>query len=755
MTARVQKPAENRRIQNCSRRGFLKGLFGAGAFVLGVRYLPQDAQAALEGAEFQPNVWIGLETDGTLRIVAHRSEMGTGSRTTLPLVVADEMEADWSRVKIEQAIGDKKYGDQNTDGSRSIRWFKHVMHDAGATARLMLERAAADQWGVDASECNAELHEVVHSSGKKLGFGELAEAAAKLEVPEKSELKYKEPSEYRHIGKSTPIYDLEDLCTGGGTFGMDAKVEGMVYASVEHPPVLGAKLKSFKADEAKKVQGVLDVVELPAFEPPHGFQQLGGVAVIAENTWAAFQGRKKLEIEWDLGPNASYTSSQFKQYLTETAKKPGKVIRDVGDVDQGFEDADKTHEAEYYVPHLSHAPMEPPVAIAHVKDGKVTLWAPTQNPQAVQQAVAPALGVEEPDVICHVTLLGGAFGRKSKPDYCVEAALLSKELDKPVKVVWTREDDIQFDYYHAVAAMYLKAGTDAQGRPTAWLQRSVFPPIGSTFAVGTEHGSAGEMGMGFSDTPYAIANHRVENGPAPAHVRIGWMRSVANIYHAFAVCSFADELAHLAGEDPKQFLLDLIGEDRHIDLKDQGVDYPNMGGSLEDYPVDTARLKKVIEMVAEESDWDNRTSGDGRGFGIAAHRSFLSYIATVVEVRMVDGKVKIPNVWTVADVGTIVHRERTLGQFEGANVFGASLALMGEITASDGKIDQSNFHDYPVTRIHQAPVTSHVTIVDSDAPPAGVGEPGVPPFAPALCNAIFAATGERYRELPLSKHGLV
>ena len=743
------------RIQNCSRRGFLQGLFGAGAFVLGVRYLPEEAQAALEGAEFQPNVWIGLESDGTLRIVAHRSEMGTGSRSTLPMVVTDEMEADWARVKIEQAIGDKKYGDQNTDGSRSIRWFKHVMHEAGATARLMLERAAAEQWGVEASECKAQLHEVVHSSGKKLGFGELAEAAAKLPVPDKSELKFKKPSEYRHVGKSTPIYDLKDLCTGGGTFGMDAKVDGMVYASVEHPPVLGGKVTSFKADEAKKVAGVLDVVELPAFKPPHGFQQLGGIAVIANSTWAAFQGRKKLEIEWDLGPNASYTSSQYKQYLTDTAKKPGKVVRNVGDVDKGFEDAAKTHEAEYYVPHLAHAPMEPPAAIAHVEGDKVTLWANTQNPQAVQQAVAPALGFEETNVICNVTLLGGAFGRKSKPDYCVEASLLSRELKKPVKVVWSREDDIKFDYFHSVAAMYLKAGTDKKGRPTAWLQRSVFPPIGSTFTAGEEYGSAGEMGMGFTDTPYDVANHRVENGPAPAHVRIGWMRSVANIYHAFAVCSFADELAHAAGKDPKKYLLELIGKDRHIDLKAQGVDYANMGGPMEDYPIDTGRLKNVIEIVAKESNWDKRKSGNGHGFGIAAHRSFLSYIATVVEVRMVDGKVKIPNVWTAVDVGTIVHRERTLGQFEGGNVFGASLALLGSITATDGRIDQSNFHDYPVTRIHQAPVKSHVTIVDSTAPPAGVGEPGVPPFAPALCNAIFAATGKRYRELPLSKHGLV
>ena len=742
-------------VQNVSRRGFLRGLFGAGAFVLGAQILPDEALAALEGSDFQPNIWLGLETDGTLRIVTHRSEMGTGIRTSLPLVVADEMEADFARVKLEQAIGDKKYGDQNTDGSRSIRYGLSVMHEAGATARLMLERAAAQQWGVEPSECKAKMHQVVHSSGKTLGFGELAEAASKLPVPEKSELRLKPKSEYRYIGKSEPLYDLKDMVSGGGTFGMDAKVDGMVYASVEHPPVLGGKVVSFDAAEAKKVAGVIDVIELDAFKPPHGFQQLGGIAVIAENTWAAFQGRRKLKVEWELGPNASYTSSVYRKYLTETAKKPGTLVRNDGDVDAGFAKAAKTIEAEYYVPHLSHAPMEPPVALAHVVGGKVTLWAPTQNPQAVQQAVAPALGIEESDVVCHVTLLGGGFGRKSKPDYCVEASLLSRQLKKPVKVVWTREDDIQFDYYHAVAAMYMKAGLDKKGRPTTWLQRSVFPPIGSTFTVGDELGSAGEMGMGFSDVPYDIANHRVENGPAPAHVRIGWMRSVANIYHAFAICSFADELAHEAGKDPMRYLLDLIGKPRKIDLKAQGVDYPNMGGSIEDYPLDTGRLRHVIELVGEKSDWKKRKSGGGRGFGIAAHRSFLSYIATVVEVEIDDkGKVKIPNVWTVVDVGKIVHRERVLSQFEGGNVFGASLALLGEITATDGKIDQSNFHNYPVARIHQAPLQSHITIVDSDAAPAGVGEPGVPPFAPALTNAIFAATGKRYRELPLSKFKL-
>jgi isoquinoline 1-oxidoreductase subunit beta len=682
--------------------------------------------------------------------------MGTSSRTMVPLILADEMEADWKRVKIEQAIGDEKYGDQNTDGSHSVRSFFGVMQQCGAAARQMLEEAAANQWGVPVAQCKASLHEVVHtSSGTKLGYGKLAAAAAKLPVPDKSKLVFKKKSEYRYIGKDIPIYDLADITHGKATFGMDAKVDGMVYASIERSPVLGGKLTSFEDKDALQVRGVSSTVQIPAFRPPHAFQALGGIAVIADNTWAAFQGRKKLKVVWDPGPNASYTSSEYKKQLQATARQPGKVVRNVGDIDKGFATAAKTLEAEYYVPHLAHAPMEPEVAVADFKNGKCILWAPVQNPQATQDTVAAALGIDKKNVICNVTLLGGGFGRKSKPDFCAEAAILSKQLGKPVKVVWTREDDIHFDYYHAVAAMYMKAGLDQGGKPVAWLQRSVFPSINSTFAPDVRLGSAGELGMGFTDTPYALPNLRVENGEAISHVRIGWLRSVANIYHAFAVCSFVDELAHAAGRDPKDYLLELIGPPRIVDLKAQGVDYPNMG-PIEQYPVDTARLRKVVELVAEKAGWGKRRLPKGRALGIAAHRSFLSYVATVVEVEVgVDGKISIPRVDMAVDAGMIVSPDRVRSQFEGAAVFGASLALMGEITATAGKIDQSNFHNYRVARINEAPMDTRIHIVEGDAPPAGVGEPGVPPFAPALCNAIFAATGKRIRELPLSGQKLV
>jgi isoquinoline 1-oxidoreductase subunit beta len=750
-------------ITNVSRRGFMKGLLGTGALVLGVYYVPKYvAKVALAGHEdprltdadraaLHPNAFVGIETDGTVYIVAHRSEMGTVIRTSLPLVVADELDADWKRVKIDQAIGDKRYGDQNTDGSHSIRSFYDVMRQAGATARLMLIRSAAEKWNVPASQCKTELHTVVHpQTGRRLSYGDLASAASKLPVPNKQDVQLKTKDEWRYIGKGMTSYDLLDLCIGKAVYGMDVRRDNMVYASIEHPPVLGGKIKSVDDSEALKVAGVHQTVAIDPFKPPPAFQPLGGVAVIADNTWAAFQGRKKLKIEWDNGPNASYDSDEYKKELYATARKPGKVIRNVGDADAAFANAGQVFDAEYYVPLLAHASMEPMVAVAEFKDGKVTAWAPVQNPQAAQAIISQELGIPKEDVICHVTLLGGGFGRKSKPDFIAEAAVLSKKTGRPVKVVWTREDDIRFDYYNAVAAMYMKAALDANGRPTAWLQRSVFPPITSIFDVNAVYGDPPHLQQGWTDMPYDIPNLRIENGPAPAHVRIGWLRSVANIYHAFAVQTFTDELAHRGGRDRVEYLLELLGPSRTLDLKDTG--YPNYGADPTTYPWETGRLRRVTEMVAEKSGWGKRKMGKGTGLGFAAHRSFLSYVATVVEVEVNDqGDIKIPRVDTVVDAGLVVNPEVVRAQFEGAAVFGTSVARSGEITAKNGVIEQSNFDTYPVARINEVPYQTNVHIVDSDAPPAGVGEPGVPPFIPALCNAIFEATGKRVRELPLAR----
>ncbi len=498
---------------------------------------------------------------------------------------------------------------------------------------------------------------------------------------------------------------------------------------------------------------MLGTETIDVFTPPREFKPLGGVAVIAESTWAALQGRKNLTVDWEPGPHAAFDSVQFRQTLIDTVHQPQKTVRHVGDVDAQFAAGGKVLEATYYTPLASHAPMEPPVAIAEYRDGRVTCWTSVQNPQAAQETIAAAVGIKKEDVTCHTALLGGGFGRKSKPDYAAEAAVLSKKLGRPVKVMWTREDDVKFDFYHSTAAVYHKAAVDERGQPRAWLVRSAFPPIASTFTEGERYALDLELGMGLNDLPYELAHHRVENGPGDAHVRIGWFRAVANNYHVFASGSFVDELAHAAGRDTLEYILALIGPGKVLDLRPQlSGEYTNYGAPYATYPIDTRRLRRVLETAGEKSNWGRRKPGNGWGIGIAGHRSFNTYVASVVEVE-VDrtGRVSIPRIDQVVDAGIVVNPERARSQFEGAAVMGAGLALLGEITAANGRVEQSNFNDFRVARIGEAPRQVNVHMIESDAPPSGIGEPGTPPVIPALANAIFAATGKRVRELPISK----
>jgi isoquinoline 1-oxidoreductase subunit beta len=676
-------------------------------------------------------------------------------RTSLPLIVAEELDADWSRVRVQQAHGDEvKYGNQDTDGSRSTRHYLLPMRQIGASARTMLEQAAAKRWGVPVTEVKAVNHEVVHdASGRKIGFGDLATDAAKEPVPALDDLKLKDPKSFRYLGKGEiGIVDLHDITTGKAGYGADIRLPGMKYAVIAHPPVTGGKLVSVDSTDTMKVSGVEKVMEVQGWPWPSKFQPLGGVAVIARNTGAAIKGRDALKITWDDGANAKYDSVAYRTELEEAARKPGLVVRKEGDVDAALKSADKVIVGEYYLPHLAHVSMEPPVAVASVTGDTAEVWAPVQSPGGTREDVAKTLGIPEDNVTINVTLLGGGFGRKSKCDYALEAALLSKALNAPVKVQWTREDDVQHDFLHTVSVERIEAGLDKNGKVIAWRHRSVAPSIASTFAAGTVHQAPFELGMGLIDNPFEIANLQCENPEAAAHTRIGWFRSVSNIPRAFAVQSMVGELAHATNRDQKEMLLELIGSPRIVDLS--SVKDPwNYGEPYSSYPIDTARLRRVVELVADKGGW-GRSVPKGHGLGIAVHRSFVSYIATIVEVAIDEkGKLTVPRVDTAIDCGTYVNPERIRSQIEGAAIMGMSLAKYGEITFKDGRVQQKNFDDFPVIRIDEAPLVTNVHIVppEPDTPPSGVGEPGVPPFAPALANAIFAATGKRIRALPIGK----
>jgi isoquinoline 1-oxidoreductase beta subunit len=754
-------------IQNVSRRAFLKGTATGAGLVVAMQVLPFRTAGAFEtyptggldmphGIVTDPHVFIAIDPDGTVTIVAHRSEMGTGARTSLPMVIADELEADWTRVKIVQAPGDEpKYGNQDTDGSRSMRHHIQPCRQMGAAVRQMLEQAAATQWGVDVAEVKAINHEVVHdASGQRLGYGDLAAAAMALPTPPLDQLTFKDEADFRYIGKGTvPIYDLHDITTGKAIYGADVHLPGMKFAVIARPPVVGGKVKSFDGTAALAVPGVEQVLEVEGKAPPAKFAPLGGVAVVAANTYAAIAGRDALQIEWEDGPHAVYSTAAYRQAMSATAQQPGKVIRDQGDVDAAFAGAARVTSAEYYQAHMAHVAMEPPVALANVANGKIEIWAPVQSPYGTRQDVAEANGVPIEDVTVHVTLLGGGFGRKSKCDFVLEAVQLSKAVGAPVRVQWTREDDIRHCFYHTTSVERLEAALDADNKVVGWRHRSVAPSILSTFAEDSGYQFPIEYGMGFADMPFDIPNIRCENGQAMAHTRIGWFRSVSNVPRAFAVQSFAAELAHELGRDQKDFLLELIGPARVIDPKAAGMpeDLWNYGEPYDVYPNDTGRLRNVVELAAEKAGW-GKTLPKGEGLGIAVHRSFVTYVASVVHVRVEeDGTVRVPEVHTAIDCGFPANPERIRSQIEGAAVMGMTLALHSAVTFEKGQAVQSNYNDYELVRIDNFPQVVNVHIVEHgfETHASGVGEPGVPPFAPALYNAIFNATGKRVRELPL------
>ncbi|MFV0478445.1 MAG: molybdopterin cofactor-binding domain-containing protein [Parahaliea sp.] len=754
-----------------SRRRFLQGSAGALALVVSARGLVSTAWAAEEpgrkyGADAMPGgtvddplVFVSIADDGTVTIVAHRAEMGTGVRTSLPMVVADEMEALWERVTVVQAEANEgRYGNQNVDGSRSMRHFLMPMRRVGAAARQMLEAAAAEHWSVPVAQVKAAQHEVLHeASGRRLGYGELAQAAASQPVPKGGALRLKDKSEYRYIGKDlVRLFDLEAIGKGEARYGMDAHLPGMVYAVIARPPVLGGQLRSFNADKTLAVPGVLKVVRMPPYEAPPRFLPLGGVAVVASNTWAAIKGRDLLAIEWDGGANAGYDSADYRQTLEEAVLRPGRIVRNEGDVSQVWAQTDDSARlvAQYYAPHVAHATMEPPVATVRLEKERAEVWTSVQDAGAAQKAVADRLGVGIEQVKVNILLLGGGFGRKSKPDFVDEATIVARAMPEgtPVKLLWTRDDDIRHDYLHTVSVERLEAVMDGRGVVQSWLHRSASPTIGALFREGAQGQQIFESAMSAINMPYRIPHVRVETAAVPAHARIGWFRSVANIPHAFAAQCFIAELAHRAGRDHKDFALELIGPERKIDPGTMADNW-NYDESPERYPYDTGRLRGVIEAVADGAGW-GRTLPAGRGLGLAFCYSFMSYTACAIEVAVDEqGGVEVLAVDMAIDCGPQIKPERIRAQLEGGAIMGLSLALCSEISFEKGRVKQSNFHDYEVLRHHVSPkiIRTHLVNNDHTLPPGGVGEPPVPPVAPALCNAIFAATGKRIRNLPVRK----
>jgi len=717
-------------ISNISRRSFLKtASVATGGLVISVA-LPMNALAEkgiMKDNGEELNAFIEIADNGDTIIYCGRCEMGQGISTALPSAVADEMEADWQRVTVKQGDGDEKYGPQATGGSASIRVMFQPMREAGATAKAMLIAAAAKVWKTSPENCFAKSHFVINKTNQqKLSYGELASIAANMPVPEKPQLKKK--SEFNYIGKKLPRHDQNAVVVGKRTYGVDTKIPGLKYAAIIHCPVLGGSLKSLEKTDALKMRGVSDVIEIPRFAIPFG--SIGGVAVVANNSWTAQQAVKKLKVEWNLGENAVYDTKTYKQQLVANVEKPATLASERGDIDQAFTSAKHKMSATYTGGHLSHAPMEPNASVVWVKKDSCEVWASTQSPADIQKVLGQYLKREPKDIVVHVAMAGGAFGRKFKCDYVHEAAVISEKTGSPIQLIWTREEDMRTGYYHSINAQHIEASMDDQGNVTGWLHRAAFPSINTLFdptLVRTPANSLGDV----TNHLFGVENMRVESGDAKAHTRIGWYRAVYAIFYGFAFGTFADELAYKAGKDTLAFTNQLFDNNKNTEQQSQ-----------------VKRAKDILAIAADKSGWANRNKlPKGQGIGLAVHYSFQSFVAMAVHVEVNGDDIKVLNVDCAIDCGQVLNLDGATAQMEGAVVMGMSLALSTEITFKEGAVVNSNFHDYPVMRITDMP-NVRVHIPDSDESPTGLGEPGVAPFAPALSNAVFAASGKRYRDLP-------
>jgi CO/xanthine dehydrogenase Mo-binding subunit len=699
-----------------SRREFVGAGIAAGAGLVIGFYLPHRNGSQKES--FSPNAYLRITPDNKVTVVVARSEMGQGVRTALPMILAEELEADWKLIEIEQAGASTLFGDQTTGGSASIRTTWDPMRKAGAIAREMLISAAAVTWGVPRSACTAENGRIKHAaSNRSLSYGELASKASTLPIP--SDVPLKQSKDYRIVGQRFKRVDSPAKVTGNATFGIDLRIPGMKYSVLSRCPAIGGKVSSFDDKESKKISGVNYVGKIGD----------SAVAVVADTVWGAMEGRRVLNVVWDEGPNKDLNTASVVASLKQAAAKKGANLYSAG---EPAKVSGRHITAEYSLPFMAHAPMEPGNCTAHFQDTSCELWAPTQVPQDCRDSVATAIGLDPDQVKLNVTLMGGGFGRRLEHDYAVEAALVSKAINGPVKVIWTREDDMRSSTYRPASLHQLSASLDGSGSAVGLTHRIIAPSIGGQKGFPVPNGVDPDL-PDEAGPVYGIPNYLVEYVLTETPVPLGWMRSVYALQAAFALESFVDELAVAAGKDPLKYRLQLLA-------KDQDLSYFTTTWH-------TARMRGVLQLAADKAGWDKPLPA-GRYRGMACFGCFASYMAEVVEITMENDRPRVHRVVAAVDCGQVINPSILEQQIQGGIVYGLANALRAKITIEKGRVVQGNFDDYEPLRMDETP-TVEVYAVPSQEAPTGIGEPSVPPIAPALCNAIYAATKKRIRALPI------
>jgi len=734
-----------------NRRSFLQvTALAGGGFMLGL--YPKAAALAQGGrpapAPLVPSNFISIAPNGIVTLTAKNTEIGQNVLNTLPMLIAEELDVDWKDVKIVRADADNKYGPQFTGGSSATPMNWDPMRQVGAAGRQMLIAAAAQTWGVAATECSTASGRVHHkASNRSLGYGELASKAATMPVPELRSVKLKDPKDYKIIGTSTISVETKDILTGKPIFGIDVKVPGMLYAVFQRTPVLGGKAVSANLDAIKALKGVKHafIVEgrpLRNDYPNYLFEDAGfesGVAIVADSWWAAQSAREKLEVKWDFGKWGTQDSAENAKKAVELSQQAAqRTLRKDGDAEAVFKRNDiKVVESPYVFPFIAHGTMEPQNCTAHYKDGKVELWAAGQIPQTGRTMVAQLLNLPESNVTVHLVRGGGGFGRRAYNDYMLDAAWISKQVGAPVKLVWSREDDIQHDHYRCGGFQFMKGAVDKDGKLVAWRDHFVGYGEGNAFAH--------DGGFNANEFPARfVPNFVVQSSVMPLGLKTGALRAPGSNSAAWVLQSFLDELAHAAGKDPVQFRLDLLSAPQ----------LPQTAPTGRGPGFDPARMISVVKLVAEKSGWGKRQLPKGAAMGVAFHFSHRGYFAEVAEVTVnANKKIKVNKVWVAGDIGShIINPSSAETQAQGAVIDGLS-ELMQEITLKNGRVVQSNYHEHPMLRMSQAPPQIEVHFLKSNNPPTGLGEPALPPILPAVCNAIFTATGERIRTMPMTKQG--